>query len=67
MLVGIGIGYAFPNAPALIQRFDVGTTNVPLAIGPLVEVPALLALVHAAFALGKRLYNSDAKRASLIA
>jgi ACR3 family arsenite transporter len=46
MLAGIGIGYAFPGAPALIQRFGVGTTNVPLAIGLLVMMYPPLARVR---------------------
>ena len=46
MLIGIGIGYAFPGAPALIQRFSVGTTNVPLAIGLLVMMYPPLARVR---------------------
>jgi ACR3 family arsenite transporter len=33
MLVGILIGYIFPDADDVIQSFSVGTTNVPLAIG----------------------------------
>ncbi|HEU4653314.1 MAG TPA: ACR3 family arsenite efflux transporter [Steroidobacteraceae bacterium] len=46
MLMGIGVGYAFPNAPALIQRFDIGTTNIPLAIGLLVMMYPPLARVR---------------------
>jgi ACR3 family arsenite transporter len=33
MVAGIAVGHLFDSAPALIQRFDVGTTNVPIAIG----------------------------------
>lgn len=33
MLIGVGIGYFFPQSQAFINRFNTGTTNVPLAIG----------------------------------
>jgi ACR3 family arsenite transporter len=33
MAVGVGIGYLFPQSEAFINQFNVGTTNVPLAIG----------------------------------
>jgi ACR3 family arsenite transporter len=33
MLLGVAIGYIFPNTPDLINSFNSGTTNVPLAIG----------------------------------
>ncbi len=33
MVLGIAIGYFLPDTPALINRFQIGTTNVPLAIG----------------------------------
>lgn len=33
MLIGVGIGYLFPQSQSLINRFSSGTTNVPLAIG----------------------------------
>lgn len=33
MLVGVGIGYFFPQAQTFINRFNAGTTNVPFAIG----------------------------------
>ncbi|MDA8091000.1 MAG: ACR3 family arsenite efflux transporter [Nitrospiraceae bacterium] len=33
MAVGVGAGYFFPSMPALINRFQVGTTNIPIAIG----------------------------------
>jgi ACR3 family arsenite transporter len=33
MLIGVLIGYSFPNADDFIQSFSVGTTNIPLAIG----------------------------------
>lgn len=33
MAIGVGIGYFFPSAPAFINSFAKGTTNIPLAIG----------------------------------
>ena len=33
MVAGVALGYFVDGAPAFIQRFDVGTTNVPIAVG----------------------------------
>ena len=33
MLVGVGIGYVFPNFSNYTESLSVGTTNIPLAIG----------------------------------
>lgn len=33
MALGVGTGWLFPQAAAFVQRFSVGTTNVPIAIG----------------------------------
>ncbi|AKD53862.1 ACR3 family arsenite efflux transporter [Spirosoma radiotolerans] len=33
MLIGVSIGYFFPQSQTLINGFNSGTTNVPLAIG----------------------------------
>jgi ACR3 family arsenite transporter len=36
MGLGIGLGYFLPETPSFIERFQVGTTNVPIAIGLIV-------------------------------
>ncbi|MEC7262710.1 MAG: ACR3 family arsenite efflux transporter [Bacteroidota bacterium] len=33
MAVGVGIGYLFPSFPDIINSFNSGTTNIPIAIG----------------------------------
>lgn len=33
MVVGVGLGYFFPNISDVTDRLSVGTTNIPLAIG----------------------------------
>jgi ACR3 family arsenite transporter len=33
MALGVGAGYFFPGTEGLINRFAVGTTNIPIAIG----------------------------------
>lgn len=33
MIVGVGIGYFFPATNQFMHHFDVGTTNMPIAIG----------------------------------
>ena len=33
MLLGVGLGYIFPNISNVTQSLSIGTTNIPLAIG----------------------------------
>ena len=33
MFLGVGIGYFYPNVAGFIHKFQVGTTNIPIAIG----------------------------------
>lgn len=46
MLLGVALGYFFPNVPAAINAYSSGSTNVPIAIGLILMMYPPLAKVN---------------------
>lgn len=65
MLLGVTIGYIFPNMSVLLERMSVGTTNIPLALGLIIMMFPPLAKVDYAL-LPKALKNKKVIGISLL-
>src|SRR5690625_4249181 len=65
MIIGVGLGYFFPNFPNFINSFNKGATNIPIAIGLILMLYPPLAKVNYAL-LPKVFKNTKILSASLI-
>lgn len=55
MAIGVGIGYFFPSFPDIINSYNSGTTNIPIAIGLILMMYPPLAKVN--YALLPKIFN----------
>lgn len=65
MVLGVTIGYIFPNMPVFVERMSIGTTNIPLALGLIIMMFPPLAKVDYAL-LPKALKNKKVIGISLL-